>query len=49
MRQAVNDDLTVAELLTKAQSMNVSDPLAWLRAAAGRKTSAGRTKSGVAL
>lgn len=49
MRQALGDDLLVAELLTKAQAQQVSDPLAWLRAAAGRKTNAGRTKSGVAL
>lgn len=49
MRQALNDDLLVAELLTKAQTQQVSDPLAWLRAAAGRKTNTGKTKSGVAL
>lgn len=49
MRQSVNDDLAVAELLAKAQAQEVSDPLAWLRAAAGRKTASGRTKAGVAL
>jgi hypothetical protein len=49
MRQAVADDLTVVELLTKAQAQEVSDPLAWLRASAGRRTSTGKTKSGVAL
>lgn len=49
MRQALSNDLLVAELLTKAQTQQVSDPLAWLRAAAGRKTQTGKTKSGVAL
>lgn len=49
MRQALNDDLLVAELLTKAQTQKVSDPLAWLRASAGRRTNSGKTKSGVAL
>lgn len=49
MRQALGDDLLVAELLTKAQAQQVSDPLAWLRAASGRKTTSGRTKAGVAL
>lgn len=49
MRQALNDDLAVVELLSKAQTQEVSDPLAWLRAAAGRRTTTGRTKAGVAL
>lgn len=49
MRQSLNDDLLVAELLAKAQAQEISEPLAWLRAAAGRKTQTGRTKAGVAL
>jgi uncharacterized protein YdaU (DUF1376 family) len=49
MRQALKDDLLVAELLTKAQKQQVSDPLAWLRAAAGRKTQSGRSNGGVVL
>lgn len=48
MRQAVGD-LEAAELLAKAQAQDVSDPVAWLRAAARRRQNEGRTASGVAL
>lgn len=48
MRNAVGE-LVAAELLAKAQAQDVSDPLAWLRAAAGRRTHGEREKSGVAL
>lgn len=34
LRKEVRDDLTVSELLTEAERMDASDPVAWLRAAA---------------
>jgi hypothetical protein len=48
MRQAVGD-LVAAELLAKAQTQDVSEPVPWLRAASQRRLNDGRTKSGVAL
>lgn len=49
MRQSLQNDLLVAELLLKAQQEKVGDPVPWLRAAAGRRINTGRTKAGVAL
>jgi hypothetical protein len=50
MRKALNDDLVAVELLVKAQQLEVSDPVPWLRAAAQKRLSTGRTGStGVAL
>lgn len=43
------DDLEVAELLAKAQELDVSEPVAWLRAAAQRRLNGGRSHTGVAL
>jgi hypothetical protein len=50
MRKALNDDLTAVELLVKAQQLEVSDPVPWLRAAAQKRMTTGRTgNTGVAL
>lgn len=49
MRQTLKNDVFVAELLAKAQQQQVSEPLAWLRAAAGRGAHPERSKEGVAL
>lgn len=49
MRKELADDLVAVELLVKAQQEEVSDPVPWLRAAAKRRISGGRTASGVAL
>jgi hypothetical protein len=49
MRKHLDDDLVAAELIAAAQKLKVSDPIPWLRAAAQKRTSSGRTKSGVAL
>jgi hypothetical protein len=49
MRKALNDDLVAVELLVKAQQLEVSDPVPWLRAAAQKRLSTGRTSAGVAL
>jgi hypothetical protein len=48
MRQKLGD-LVAAELLAKAQSLDVSDPVPWLRAAAERRLADGRSAGGVAL
>jgi hypothetical protein len=39
MRKEVRDDLVVTELLIEAERQDVSDPLAWLRAAGRRRAS----------
>jgi hypothetical protein len=49
MRKHLQDDLVAAELIAAAQKQDVADPIPWLRAAAQRRASTGRTKSGVAL
>ena len=49
MRKEVKDDLVVVELLVKAQQAEIVDPVSWLREAARRRMSAGRTAEGVAL
>lgn len=50
MRQALDNDLLAAELLAKAAKLQVSDPIPWLRAAAGKRIHSGRSgASGVAL
>jgi hypothetical protein len=50
MRKALNDDLVAVELIVKAQQLEVSDPVPWLRAAAQKRLSTGRVGStGVAL
>lgn len=49
MRKELGDDLVAVELLVKAQQEEVSDPVPWLRAAAKRRISHGRTAAGVAL
>lgn len=51
MRKALNDDLTAVELLVKAQQLEVSDPVPWLRAAAQKRMGPSRLggSSGVAL
>lgn len=48
LRKELSDDLTVAELLLEAERQDISDPGAWLRAAAKqrkRDTHANRTQS----
>jgi len=47
--RGVTGDLVATELLAKAQQLEVSDPLPWLRKAAEKRTTTGRTASGVAL
>jgi hypothetical protein len=49
LRKSLGNDLEVAELLAKAQELDVSEPVAWLRAAAARRLNGGRSSSGVAL
>lgn len=49
MRKALNDDLVAVELLVKAQQLEVSEPVAWLRAAAQKRLTTGRESTGVAL
>jgi hypothetical protein len=49
MRKALNDDLVAVELLVKAQQLEVSDPVPWLRAAAQKRLTTGRESTGVAL
>jgi hypothetical protein len=51
MRKALNDDLTAVELLVKAQQLEVSDPVPWLRAAAQKRMGPSRLggSNGVAL
>jgi hypothetical protein len=50
MRKELKDDLIAVELLTKAQQLEVSDPVAWLRKAARSRIADGRSGStGVAL
>lgn len=44
MRKELRDDLIVAELLIEAERQDVSDPLAWLRAA-GRKRAPSQQKN----
>jgi hypothetical protein len=49
MRKALNDDLVAVELIVKAQQLEVSEPVAWLRAAAQKRLTTGRESTGVAL
>jgi hypothetical protein len=49
MRKALNDDLVAVELIVKAQQLEVSEPVAWLRAAAQKRMATGRESTGVAL
>jgi hypothetical protein len=50
MRKELRDDLVAVELLVKAQQLEVSDPVSWLRAAARNRIADGRTgSSGVSL
>jgi hypothetical protein len=51
MRKELNDDLTAVELLVKAQQLEVSDPVPWLRAAAKQRMGPSRLggSNGVAL
>ncbi len=51
MRKAINDDLVAVELLVKAQQLEVSDPVPWLRAAAQKRMGPSRLggSNGVAL
>jgi hypothetical protein len=51
MRKALNDDLVAVELLVKAQQLEVSDPVPWLRAAAQKRMGPSRLggSNGVAL
>lgn len=51
MRKSLNDDLVAVELLVKAQQLEVSDPVPWLRAAAHKRMGPGTLggSNGVAL
>lgn len=49
MRQELKDDLVAVELLVKAQQLEVSDPISWLRKAARSRIASGRESTGVAL
>jgi hypothetical protein len=49
LRKALGDDLMAAELVVKARQLEVSDPIPWLRAAAQKRLTSGRTSAGVAL
>lgn len=49
LRKTLGSDLEVAEILAKAQELDVSEPVAWLRAAATRRLNGGRSHTGVAL
>jgi hypothetical protein len=49
LRKVLGDDLIAAELVVKARQLEVSDPIPWLRAAAQKRLTSGRTSAGVAL
>jgi hypothetical protein len=51
MRKSISDDLVCVELLVKAQQLEVSDPVPWLRAAAQKRMGPSRLggSNGVAL